>query len=235
MWTRGTFTDISSTKRIRILQYFFKQGEIKCWILPKDAYCKVKVERILPHCQHTAMFDCSASTDGYKCTRICGKLLCNDGHVCRKPCCEPCGQCNVRVERKLACGHVTQTACYKDPLTIKCKFPKEVILPNCGHKVEIACSENPEDANCPRPCDIRLDCGHQCTELCHVKKDPNHEQYFCKKVCSRNKVNCKKDHKCGKKCHEDCDLCTIKVERKLPCGHSQVAECYLNDEDIKCK
>ena len=181
------------------------------------------------------MFDCSASTDGYKCTRICGKLLCNDGHVCRKPCCEPCGQCNVRVERKLACGHVTQTACYKDPLTIKCKFPKEVILPNCGHKVEIACSENPEDANCPRPCDIRLDCGHQCTELCHVKKDPNHEQYFCKKVCSRNKVNCKKDHKCGKKCHEDCDLCTIKVERKLPCGHSQVAECYLNDEDIKCK
>ena len=139
------------------------------------------------------------------------------------------------MKRTLSCGHQTLTACYKDPPTIKCKFPKQVTLPDCGHKVEIACSDNPETARCPRPCESRLNCGHQCTESCHVKNDPHHETYLCKKACSRNKKDCKLDHKCGKKCHEDCDLCTIKMERKLPCGHTQLAECCLNDEEIKCR
>jgi hypothetical protein len=155
--------------------------------------------------------------------------------VCRKPCFEPCGPCNTQVRRTLSCGHEAQTACYKDPLTIKCKFPIEVTLPKCGHKFHIACSENPETALCPRPCDSRLECGHQCTELCHAEKDPGHEKYLCKKACNRKKLDCKLEHQCGKKCHEDCDLCTIRVARTLPCGHSQVAECYLHDEEIKCR
>jgi hypothetical protein len=25
------------------------------------------------------------------------------------------------------------------------------------------------------------------------------------------------------------------MERKLPCGHTQLAECCLNDEEIKCR
>ncbi|XP_057379336.1 NFX1-type zinc finger-containing protein 1-like [Daphnia carinata] len=209
-------------------------GTIKCWMLPKDAYCNIKVERILSNCQHTAFFDCSESTKDYKCKRPCGKLTCNDGHICHKPCYEPCGPCNVQVQRKLNCGHTTQTACYKDPLTIKCKFPKDVTLPDCGHRVEIPCSEPPEKVVCPKPCDTRLDCGHQCTELCHVKKDPTHQKYICKKACSQKKVDCRENHKCGKKCFEDCDLCLVKVNRTLPCGHSQIAECFLSDEKIKC-
>lgn len=187
------------------------------------------------NCQHIATFDCSQTSEGYRCTRKCEKIVCNDGHICRKYCWEPCGPCNTRVERKLPCGHTAQTTCSKDPLTIKCKFPKEVVLPNCRHKVQIACGDTLEQAVCPKPCDIRLDCGHQCTELCHAKDDPNHEKYLCKKACSRNKVNCKNNHRCGKKCHEDCDLCMIKIERTLPCGHNRFAECHLNDADILCK
>ncbi|KAI9551691.1 hypothetical protein GHT06_022027 [Daphnia sinensis] len=210
-------------------------GKIKCWVLPKDAYCDVKVEKILSGCQHTAFVDCSEPTKDYKCKRPCGRLMCNDGHVCHKPCYEPCGPCNVQVQRTLNCGHTTQTACYKDPLAIKCKFPKDVVLPGCNHRVQIPCSESPEQSVCPQPCDTRLDCGHQCTELCHAKKDPNHEKYICRKACSRNKMDCRENHRCGKKCFEDCDLCIIKVNRTLPCGHSQIAECFLSDEKIKCK
>ena len=204
-------------------------------MLPKDAYCNAQVEKILSNCQHTATFDCSKSIEGYTCTRQCGKLVCNDGHVCRKKCYEPCGQCNMQVERKLNCGHVMKTACYKELNSIKCKVPKEVELPTCGHKVLIACGDDPLTVPCPKPCDTRLECGHQCVNYCHVKSDPNHEKYVCMKPCSRRKLSCKEDHKCSKKCHEDCDLCTIKIQHKLSCGHSQFAKCHFTEEDIRCK
>lgn len=193
------------------------------------------MKKTLSNCQHEAQFDCSQSTEGYKCTRVCGRLLCTDGHPCRKFCWEPCGPCNVRVERVLPCSHSAQTACHKDPAKIKCKVPKNVILPSCGHEVTVACGDNLNEVDCPKPCDTRLDCGHQCTNTCHVKNDPKHEKYVCKKVCYRKKLNCKQDHQCGRLCHEDCSLCNIKVSRNLPCGHSVVAECHLNDGDIRCK
>ena len=70
---------------------------------------------------------------------------------------------------------------------------------------------------------------------CHVNNDPDHELYLCKKPCGRTKADCKEDHKCGKKCHEDCDRCREKVNRTLPCGHSVFAECGLDDENIQCR
>ncbi|EFX83237.1 hypothetical protein DAPPUDRAFT_301907 [Daphnia pulex] len=123
-------------------------------------------------CDHICNRICHMRSSHAKmpCTQPCRRFTCPEKHPCPKQCYEECGKCLVDV------------------------FPKVVTLPDCGHKVEIACSDNPETAFCPKPCDTRLDCGHQCTELCH-------------------------------KCHEDCDLCITKINRQLPCGHSQVAEC----------
>ena len=182
------------------------------------------------------MFDCSASTVGYKCPQPCQRPLCADGHPCKKRCYEqPCGSCRVQVERLLGCGHPARMECHRDPATHKCKFPKTVVLPHCNHRVEIKCGDKPEEAICPNPCDIRLDCGHQCTQQCHIKTDPTHANYRCTKVCGRNKLNCKQDHKCGKKCFEECDPCKMNVNRALPCGHSIFTECGLDDKEIFCE
>lgn len=211
------------------------QKEIPCSMLPKDAYCSFKVDKILSGCDHVVTFDCSKSTDGYECRRPCERLMYPCGHRCKKHCCEKCGRCSVRVDRLLSCGHTAnKVECYVDPLTIKCKAPKKVAMPACGHSVEIACSNKPEDVACPVKCDIRLDCGHQCVGKCHVKTDPKHEEYLCQKACARKMANCKVDHKCQKKCHEVCDVCRVEVERVLPCGHKTVAPCGQEDDEIIC-
>jgi len=181
------------------------------------------------------MFDCSQSTAGYRCTLPCQNLLCVDGHGCKKRCFEPCSPCNAQVERKLKCGHIVKTQCHLDPAKIKCRFPKSVFLPDCLHKVEIACSESPEESSCPVACDIRLECGHQCTGTCHIKTDPHHEKYVCTKICSRKKLGCKENHRCSKKCNESCESCRLIVRRELDCGHAQMVECSQSNEDIFCR
>lgn len=194
----------------------------------------MKVEKSLPNCQHTATFFCSEPTTEFRCRKQCEKIVCTEGHMCKKRCFEPCGLCNTQVVRQLPCGHPLKTECHRDLLKILCKTPKEVILPSCTHKAQIACSEDPEKAVCPFPCDKRLDCGHQCTLKCHVNKDPNHAEYQCMKRCERKRKNCNSDHKCPKKCFEECDLCLMKVKRVLPCKHEVITECHLDDKDIKC-
>ena len=42
---------------------------------------------------------------------------------------------------------------------------------------------------CMAACTVRLDCGHACTRLCHVNKDPDHLEFKCKKQCERECVN----------------------------------------------
>lgn len=37
--------------------------------------------------------------------------------------------------------------------------------------------------------------------------------------CERTNVTCILNHKCLKKCHEDCSKCAVKVDKVLPCGH----------------
>lgn len=35
-------------------------------------------------------------------------------------------------------------------------------------------------------------------------------------------------------CYEDCSLCTVKVEKTLPCGHIQNVPCGLKSNEIIC-
>lgn len=191
----------------------------------------MRIEKVLD-CQHTVVADCSGKMEGYKCKELCQRMLCVDKHPCRKRCWEACGPCRVQVQRELDCGHPANMECHKDPMQAKCKVPKEVDLPDCNHRAQATCGD--KQVVCPVPCDLRLDCGHQCTLKCHVKDDPEHVDYRCDKMCERNKANCKLDHKCNKKCHEECDRCNVKESRTLPCGHTVFTECGINDEDIFC-
>ena len=200
-----------------------------------DVYCTQKVEKNLPNCDHVVIFECSKSTANYVCRQVCLKTLCGGGHLCQKPCFKPCGRCEVNVKGTLSCGHENAMRCYTDPLAFKCKFPKEAKLPGCNHNVTITCGDRPEDVPCPHRCDVRLDCGHVCTRNCHMKDDPEHENYRCKKRCEKKKIGCKNNHKCSNPCYEDCEPCKIKCKRALPCGHEVIAECNLNDEDIFCE
>lgn len=160
--------------------------------------------------------------------------MCENGHPCKKKCFESCGRCFVRVPREFKCGHTAVMECYVDPTKVKCRFPKKCVLPACGHQVTLDCGTDPDDAGCKLTCDLRLDCGHTCTLKCHVKNDPNHESYICKKQCTKVKRGCKMDHKCGKKCFEECDICNKTWNRTLPCGHTVFTECHRNDDEIEC-
>ena len=144
--------------------YDAHQMEVDCWQPPQEAFCSVRVEKFLNDCQHTAFLPCGKSTEGFKCPLTCEKQLCADGHLCNKLCWQSCGVCKTPIVRQLGCGHQVLLQCHLDPLKIKCTKPKQVVLPGCGHKLEIECGVNPEDANCNNPCDIRLDCGHCCTQ-----------------------------------------------------------------------
>lgn len=46
---------------------------------------------------------------------------------------------------------------------------------------------------------------------------------------------CSQNHKCKKKCHEECSFCSIKVDRILGCGHLKMnVSCGENIESIEC-
>lgn len=211
------------------------QKFLKCSEAPRDAYCSILLLRWLDDCKHFVTAQCSAKTKGWKCSYSCERVLCADGHQCKKFCWEACGPCHEPVQRELDCGHLAQMECFRDPMKTKCQVPKEVILPDCHHRVQATCGDKQEEIVCTVSCDLRLDCGHQCTQKCHVKDDPDHIDYRCDKKCERNKANCKSNHKCNKKCHEECDRCWVTDNRTLPCGHNAFTECGIDDKDIFCR
>lgn len=57
----------------------------------------------------------------------------------------------------------------------KCKVPVQVIVKDCMHLVTVPCHTK-GDPVCNIPCNIRLECGHTCEQLCHVNDDPDHLQ-----------------------------------------------------------
>lgn len=55
------------------------------------------------------------------------------------------------------------------------------------------------------------------------------------KPCENINEHCTLNHKCRKLCYEDCSICTVKIDRILPCGHLKTKlPCGLNDKEIKC-
>ena len=116
-----------------------------------------------------------------------------------------------------------------DSLTLICQNHKNKTVIKTP-KDFVQCPEG----GCKEICLKRLECGHVCEKLCHVK-DCN--SYECLKACTRINPNCKEHiHKCNKRCYEDCGRCEAKVnDVKLPCGHiKKEAICYEDINEIKC-
>lgn len=83
------------------------------------------------------------------------------------------------------------------------------------------------NGGCKLKCKKTLDCGHQCSKVCH---DGKHE--VCRELCRKT---CKRGHPCNGLCNEACLACTILVTDNLPCGHKAEMVCCANSDLIKCQ
>ena len=74
---------------------------------------------------------------------------------------------------------------------------------------------------------IFLECGHECSLLCH----PVSTFHTCTKPCSRS---CEKGHPCSGLCGEACKPCSRQVQVLLPCSHQGNLTCSEDLEKYEC-
>ncbi|KAK9506287.1 hypothetical protein O3M35_008250 [Rhynocoris fuscipes] len=81
---------------------------------------------------------------------------------------------------------------------------------------------------CGSICNIRINCGHICSQKCHAL-DFNHELEFrCKEDCYRR---CQNGHPCKAYCGDTCPPCTELIDHTLECGHIVQIPCHqLNEQ-----
>eukprot|EP00172_Hildenbrandia_rubra_P001281 Plantae.Rhodophyta-Hildenbrandia_rubra.ctg18276.p1 GENE.Plantae.Rhodophyta-Hildenbrandia_rubra.ctg18276~~Plantae.Rhodophyta-Hildenbrandia_rubra.ctg18276.p1 ORF type:complete len:703 (+),score=53.24 Plantae.Rhodophyta-Hildenbrandia_rubra.ctg18276:174-2282(+) len=169
---------------------------------------------------------------------------CPDGHLCKKLCGDPCGECRESVyDVPLACKHVVKVAgCAEKQKGIRCQELVETKLNFCGHEAKLPCSvlqkkttERARTLVCPAECCENLECGHSCRSPCSScwSVDSDSDNLVRRHgVCNRR---CGKIHTCGHECEEKCHAgkkctpCTRKCNTS--CGHSR---CESNCTEV-CK
>ena len=83
------------------------------------------------------------------------------------------------------------------------------------------------EGGCNKICHTRLECGHSCIRMCHVK-DKEHKFSTCIKICQKM-LRC--GHICNKKCYQctknrKCLPCSEQMPVILPqCGHKIFVSC----------
>ncbi|XP_064087988.1 NFX1-type zinc finger-containing protein 1-like isoform X2 [Macrobrachium nipponense] len=172
--------------------------------------CPTTVERILPHCEHTAKMKCYEDPKTF-------------------PCPVPC-------DIRPPCGHKCTRECHvnDDPkhLTYKCEQPCPRSPEGClhDHKCMKACYEN--CGPCFFPVKKKALCGHVHSVECHTPR----EDIICNQKCKRL-LPC--NHYCPRKCKELCGGCTVTVKKKIQeCQHEIEVECgqpaLRDDCENKC-
>lgn len=212
-------------------------------VCPKK--CPVKVEKIIPRCQHAQMVPCHQDPVTFVCQEPCEKLL-NCGHKCDSVCGQPCtSRCKVKVVLQLRCGHIQEGACFykthmEDP---ECMTPCGQQL-KCGHDCRGTCgicSQGRFHKSCSDKCERLLICSHMCKEPCTRDCPPC--QRPCENCCVHSKCmrpcgnpcapciepcawQCP-HQRCSKLCHEPCDRppCTEPCAKTLKCGHPCIGLC----------
>ncbi|XP_061188911.1 NFX1-type zinc finger-containing protein 1-like [Saccostrea echinata] len=118
------------------------------------------------------------------------------------------------------------------------KFGKALKLRCENHSDFICCVQRDTDfdkmplGGCGKPCNIYLQCGHQCLQFCH-NKDPEHKKYKCTQPCT--KTICHLGHKCKKECFQDCGKCIELVRKPMKaCKHENIMPCSKDVSDFKC-
>ncbi|KAK4298586.1 hypothetical protein Pmani_029078 [Petrolisthes manimaculis] len=206
--------------------------------------CQQLCGKSLPYCKHSCSKPCHYDDlfgpETHKCKQLCSKVLCKLGHLCPKPCDEcqlsdACDPCTELVLKKLPCHHKHKLQCNISPERYECPTPVMRELPHCQHMANMLCHEHPEKVSCSLDCETWLNCGHKCRQKCHMKQDPDHNEYDCQENCTRSNAGCSQNHPCQKKCYEECGACTYKVSKTLPCLHKvDGVECSQPVETITC-
>ena len=113
-------------------------------------------------------------------------------------------------------------------LTLSCQnHPKNVIQASRADDFKKA-----PEGGCTVPCATRLECGHVCEMVCHPT-DQEHKEYQCNKPCP--KTLCALNHKCPRRCYQDCGPCVELVTKCLPgCGHVQNVPCCKDPSEVEC-
>ncbi|KAG7478317.1 hypothetical protein MATL_G00079120, partial [Megalops atlanticus] len=74
--------------------------------------CRVRVEKVIPHCGHKQMVPCYKDPLDFICQEPCGKRL-KCGHRCATACGDACtARCMVTVTVELPCGHRQEDPCH---------------------------------------------------------------------------------------------------------------------------
>ncbi|XP_023929947.1 NFX1-type zinc finger-containing protein 1-like [Lingula anatina] len=189
--------------------------------------CMLPCEYRLP-CGHVCKKVCHSYDKehaNHRCMEPCRKTICNRMHQCTKRCFEKCGKCMKMVDQVMpACGHKQSVACSVDPYLVSCNQPCDVKLP-CGHKCSNKCGED-HTKKCDEVYPRLWPCGHVVTTYCH--RTP--ETFPCPKRCEAIL-------ECGHKCAGECGKCRQgrlhmpcqqKCDRTLVCGHPCKDTCTKN-------
>lgn len=128
----------------------------------------------------------------------------------------------------LILGTLQQKGQVGDHLMLYCQnHPETRNLVRCANDFKSV-----PEGGCNKKCEFRLDCGHVCTRVCHPY-DQEHKEYQCNKDCQ--KVLCKEEHRCKRKCFEPCGECMVQVEKVIPlCGHLQMVPCSISENKFRC-
>lgn len=176
-------------------------------------------------CGHVCNLKCHAdrSFHDMPCKKICDRIVCKNGHKCKKVCSHPqsCGPCNVKKLKVYPiCKHEVKVDCSVDLETIPCQKPCDKLYP-CGHR----CLQNCGNICRPDQCDVKTRathprCGHEISVQCCKLSNLNEE---------RCQQRCKSILPCGHVCKGDCCSCSSGrlhvvceefCQRVLVCGHS---------------
>ncbi|XP_034235841.1 NFX1-type zinc finger-containing protein 1-like [Thrips palmi] len=203
--------------------------------------CSELCQSLMP-CGHHCKQVCHTQDLAHRtvmCKERCVRPACALQHPCPERCSvQPCPPCLVPKEEKLPCNHSARMPCHVDPATHKCKVLLPSTLLPCGHHIDVRCHQlaHLAEVPCASECAVRMPCGHACRRKCHAFKDPNHENVKCRQTCEEKRHGCTSSppHLCSKFCFEECEDCTVQVDKTLSCGHLHKAKCNVDAATLKC-
>ena len=176
----------------------------KCHFGDACGPCMVKVEKIIPSCNHEQMVECSIDAADFMCL--------------------------LPVDKELPCGHQAEVACGMNINHVECTASCEVILA-CGHACKgncTTCHRGRLHKRCNEPCMRVLVCSHVCKDLCSLECPPCREtqDHNCphkstKLHCGDVAVQCKKSSSIKCSHGKTFNLCQEVYEREpcnMPCS-----------------
>lgn len=153
-------------------------NEVECFKDPEEISCSIRCGKAL-ECGDICNGTCGKCLQGrlhVQCKKKCGRVLVC-GHSCDFPCASVCPPCNQPCNNY--CIHSQcPKKCYE-----QCKPCIEPCEWNCPHfQCHKPCGQLCDRPPCDKPCNINLECGHQCIGLCG-ENCPNK----CR-ICNRDEV-----------------------------------------------